>query len=241
MPAEVGVARGCGDSREEGGFYLEVDVGPFGLPFDGFILDPISELHPDDLLAIPRLGVTLVEGPDGITHVIDWVGETHYPFATDFLEEGRRKGFSRKLSKLVEIQRLEPGKSFIYFLHARGFLQNWQAYDQFAPTLDLGSHCHEGPGRQLHPTPPNMHCCRYLWAAAKVNGYDAGVPLRGFVDFTYAVFPPVEPVVANWSAAYVARFPITNFTVIRSKDNSHQATLANARQRSRYAVLEADA
>jgi hypothetical protein len=250
MPAEVGVSRGCGATREEGGLYLEVGLSEHGRPFDSFLLDPLVALHPDDLLAIPRLGQTLIDGPDGITHVIDWVGEAHYPYATDFLEEGRRKGFSRKISRELQIGRLDPGKSFIYFLHARGFLANWPLYQAATVSAANIYRCREESlrralsrdrGTNPHLMPDcTVHCCRHLWSAAPVD--DGALRRRIFTDFDYDVSPPYDQVIyPDWKAAYVARFPITNFTVIRSRDGAHEQTTRRARARSRYPVLEADA
>ena len=250
MPADAGVERGCGSAREEGGLYLEVGLSSVGAPFDSFILDPITPMHPDDLTAIPHLGVTLVEGPDGIVHVIDWVGETHYPLATDFLEEGRRKGFSRKISKLVEINRLTPGKSMIYFLHARAYLANHALYT-------AAEYEHRGRPKRMCRWPADKaplcarldpgHCRRHLWAAATpTSGSKASIngpytqQWRQFVDFDYQVYPPTEAIPPDWKAAYVARFPITNFTVIRARDGSHAHATKSATSRSRYPVMEAD-
>jgi hypothetical protein len=247
------VSRGCGSTREEGALYLEVGLSEHGRPFDSFLLDPLVALHPDDLLAIPRLGQTLIEGPDEVVHVIDWVGEAHYPYATDFLEEGRRKGFSRKISRELQIGRLDPGKSFIYFLHARGYLANWPAY-QAAYTDGLANHqCREEAlrGARNHQRGTNahltaectVHCCRHLWSAAPHDPMlmHFHVAPRTFTDFKYDVYPTRPKLVPDWKAAYVARFPITNFTVIRSRDGTHEHTARKARARSRYPVLEADA
>lgn len=249
MPDTLAVARGCGDTREEGALYLEVGLSAFGKPFDSFLLDPVVPLHPDDLLAIPRLGVTLIEGADGIVHVIDWIGETHYPFATDFLEEGRRKGFSRKISKLVEVNRLTPGKSMIYFLHARGYLENYRLFAaaeyEGEPNRNCRWYRRESPFCQ---TVTDGHCRRHLYAAVPVSGgskNEVDGPYtqlwRHFVDFDYQIYPPKVEIPPVWKPAYVARFPITNLAVVKARDESHIDTLASARNRSRYEVKEVDA
>src|SRR5690606_14289734 len=36
------------------------------------------------------------------THIIDHVGSTHYPYPADFVEEGRRHGFSRHVAKTLD-------------------------------------------------------------------------------------------------------------------------------------------
>jgi hypothetical protein len=246
MPADPNASRGCGDTREAGGLYLEVGLSAIGRPFESFVLDPVVPLHPDDLLGIPRVGITLVAGPDGITHAIDWVGESFYPFATDFLEEGRRKGFSRKIPPQVELERFEPGKSRVYFLHARGSLHNWRAYQKATDNQDPEAHCRQAIYSRLAgdaaehehlSEAPRTHCVRHLWFAAGAWGQTS----RHFVDFEYPVgYAGKLLPVPLWTPAYVGCFPITNFTVVKDRDDAHLPRLADVRRRSRLPVLESD-
>lgn len=121
MFSTPGVQRGCG-SRKQGGIYLEVATGPGGLPLDHFITDP-----PQPFTTDVKIGVTLVDRtePDGVvvTHVIDWIGTEHYPFAADFIEEGRRFGFSRRVAPSIEFHRLSA-RSRLLVVHARGLVTN---------------------------------------------------------------------------------------------------------------------
>ena len=249
MPADINVTRGCGKARQQGGVYLEVSLATHGHPLERYLVDPLMPMHPDDSNALPRVGVLLMEGPDGITHVIDWVGETHYPYATDFLEEGRRKGFSRKISPLVEVDRLTPGKSCIYFVHARGYLENYAAYRDVAPIGAGVQHCRFTPSDTKHLDPSfDKHCVRHLWGAPQPSSGGKDRPdgayrqlWRRFTDFDYAITTPQpEGVTPAWKPAYVARLPITNITVVAAEDgHAHLNTLRSIGKRSRLPVYEA--
>ena len=48
---------------------------------------------------------------NGITHLVLGVGKTYYPFPSDFLEEARRMGVSKKVPRNFPFDELTPGKS----------------------------------------------------------------------------------------------------------------------------------
>lgn len=247
MPADPGAKRGCGDSRTEGGLYMEVGLSPHGLPLEAFLVDPPIPLESDQLASIPRVGVTLVDGPDGIVHVIDWVGRDGYPYAPDFLEEGRVHGFSRKVSQHLEVARLTPGKSMVHFVHPHGFLHNWRDYHENQASTALDLKCALRDGRDKHGVgnrgaPVREHCIRHLWAAVPP-------PFDGFADKLYRKIGDVEyriyPADANLTPAYVPAFiaamPITNFTVIEAEDGAHVDVLQRVRNQTKYPVIESEA
>lgn len=245
MPAEIG-ERGCGAKRQPGGMYLEVSLSEHGKPLAFFLCDPAIVLTREQVNAIPRVGMQLVN--DGThTHVLDWVGETHYPYVTDFLEEGRRMGFSRRLNQLVDVSALGPG-SLIYFVHSRAALANWREWhghqyltglDQLCPRLGVsGDRVHLGPD-------VTEQCVRHLWAAPPHDRQDdlpggggGSVWTRRFVNFEYRVFPPAKALASPWMPAIIARFPITNLTIISADDGSHERLLKRVRERSRLPVYE---
>ena len=80
VEAVQGVPRGCG-TRTSGGVYLECGTGYGGRPLEFFLADP-----PIPLTCDTKLGVQLIER-DGVVHVLDWIGEQHYPNCADFLEK----------------------------------------------------------------------------------------------------------------------------------------------------------
>ncbi|MBA2666067.1 MAG: hypothetical protein H0U69_03410 [Trueperaceae bacterium] len=253
MPAEVGVTRGCGDSRTAGGVYLEVERIAQGQPIEAYLVDPLVSVTPEEL-GLAQLGITLFDDPDGVTHVLDWVGSKHYPYPADFLEEGRRKGFSRRISSAVEVERLGPG-SLIYFVHARGYPAHYALLsDYFAttPSALVRKCAHVRRGSEAHfSVPPSVACSRTLWVDPPGKAGDnelrslglSSVDLRRFDDFAYEVHAPGVDLTGqrSYQSAIIARFPLSNLTVIASVDGSHGGTLDDLRRRSRLQVFEASA
>ena len=258
--AVQGVPRGCG-TRQEGGIYLECGMrSGIGQPLESFLADP-----PVPMTCDTKVGVELIER-GGVVHIVDWVGEQHYPAVTDFLEEGRVLGFSRRISNTLDLSRLTP-ESRILVVHARGLVVNHEALRPFIPeryndAFDNGfrkpAHKHHCghlertaiPGHYL-PDPAKHACTRDLWAVPPATRVEDGSPpryIRDFAAISYEVFPlsPDAPA-PEFVSALVASLPITNVSVIQARDGSHQGTLEKVREMLawegglRISVTEADA
>ncbi len=98
FPKAAAVLRGCGE-RTPGGVYIECGLSPVGRPFADFLIDPPlalpAGLGKETLANKPQLWTD----PDtGAVHLVIWIGEEHYPYLADFVEEAKRAGISRKLS-----------------------------------------------------------------------------------------------------------------------------------------------
>lgn len=120
----IAVPRGCGPARDEGGIYAEVGLSPVGLPLSFFLVDPPIPVS-CAALGLTPVGVTLIER-EGVTHVLDWVGSTHYPNVADFVEETLLFGLSRRLPQTLDFARLGP-LSRIILVHGRAHIDNaWQ-------------------------------------------------------------------------------------------------------------------
>lgn len=115
--------RGCG-RRVAGGCYAVTELSPVGLPLEHFIY-----CHP---LRVPDIGLSaqgqVLKTRDGAygpeTLMFDHIGEGYYPNVCDFLEEGRRFGFSWHItpdtaSKLTAVSWAMP-------VHPRAFIINWR-------------------------------------------------------------------------------------------------------------------
>ena len=247
MPAEIG-PRGCGDKRVPGGVYLESAFGPNGLPFETFLIDPPLVLTRDQLASIPRLGIQLAPDRGGVMNVLDWIGEANYPYAPDFIEEGRRRGFSRKINPNVDLSALSRG-SRMFFMHAKGALSNWREYHAAQRDADLDELCalHAITKSRKHYGPSvDEHCIRHLWAALAPSSGSLNAPggehtklWRRFVDFEYRVFPTDPVLSAPFVPAVIAAFPITNITVIAKDGDAHRDTLQDIQRRSPVPVFEA--
>lgn len=118
-----GARRGCG-ARQPGGAYLAVPLGPGGRPVEDFLIDPPVVLEPEQrqALGLAALGVTLLER-DGVTHVLDVVGREHYPRVVDFVDEVRRLGVSRRISRTADFSRLGPDSRLV-LLHEHADVAN---------------------------------------------------------------------------------------------------------------------
>ena len=117
MLVNSNVTRGCGE-RQEGGLYACVGAasGGAGMPLEHFIVDP-----PVPWQQGPFRGSQLHERPDGIIDLVMWVGQEHYPYPSDFAEEGRRHGFSKRLSPKQDYSTLTPNQSRLVLVHPRVF------------------------------------------------------------------------------------------------------------------------
>lgn len=208
LRADEDIERGCGQ-RIEGGVYLESATSPFGVDLEEFLMDPPIPYDPDS-----KLGVTLIEDEHGVTHVVDYVGSEHYPEAADVLEEGRTHGFSRRISKSIDLSKLSKD-SKLFVLHDRGLVTNWN---------DVNSHFSDSLGGKDF----SAEC---LWAMPRPEEDDAANPSRTIANTRYDVIPADSAdsraafdEEAETTTALVAVLPITNVSVIAANDGSHVST-----------------
>lgn len=255
-----GVPRGCG-TRRQGCVYLECGTGYGGRPLEFFLADP-----PIPMTCDTKVGVELTSR-NGVIHVVDWVGEENYPFVTDFLEEGRVLGFSRLISRNLDLSLLTPA-SRILVVHARGLVVNYTVLRPFMPERYNEPYDEDGIRKSVHkhhcghleqtttpahykPHPHKNACTRDLWMLPPATRVEDGTPpryLREFASVTYEVFPLAPDAPApETTSALVASLPITNVSVVKAQDGSHTQTLAKVREMLtwegglRISVTEADA
>jgi hypothetical protein len=143
------LVRGCG-VRQPGGAYLVAQPGPGGIPIERLVVDPPRPIDPV-ANGLASVGMACLPAPadrPGPAHVLDWVGETHYPNVADFIEEGARFGFSRRVPTTFNFAGLGPGSRHA-LVHPRALvLDDAWLRDNPAPGLLLGA----GPlvGNLLH-------------------------------------------------------------------------------------------
>ena len=139
----IGGKRLCGNGRILGGWYLECALSAHGQrPLDHFLVD-YPMLLPASISVNP-LGVTLWKDQEGVTHVVDHVGQQSYPFVPDFWEEARRMGFSRKIAPSLPLGTLSARSRFL-FVHARGHVAN------AAQLMPFTEGVHTCPTGKTHP------------------------------------------------------------------------------------------
>lgn len=100
----------CG-FRLVGGIYWTTDVE--GRAVDYILANPVN-IDPA-ALGISPIGVTMIERPvgSGQWHLIDWVGESHYPTVESFISEVNRMGLSRRMPRSLDFSRLDEDSRII--------------------------------------------------------------------------------------------------------------------------------
>jgi hypothetical protein len=127
--------RGCG-FRLAGGVYAAFDIAydperPVGreIALGQYFLE--RPIHVDPAaLGVSPVGVTMIER-NGTWHLLDWVGEQHYPTALEFANEVYAMGLSRRMPANLDFSRLDAD-SRILLLHrhpGRGRGQRGDAED----------------------------------------------------------------------------------------------------------------
>jgi hypothetical protein len=232
--------RGCGE-RAAGGIYLETAFSDKGHPLECFYADPAMLVATDDLGVTPR-GVTLLADAAGVTHVWDWVGSESYPNVADFLEEAKRLGISRRISRAAELDRLTRS-SRIVILHARAIIEEpWGDYlrreeddvlvDAPCPQRVAAHHC----GRQIgaeHSLGSTQLCDRY-WYHDVTGGDETEDPhqvSRTIGSTQYVAYPRPAGITPRYSVGIVGIFPIARLAVIADPvEGSHEESYAAAKR-----------
>lgn len=142
------VKRACGANRVDGGLYLAIPTSPFGKDISYFLIDPCKIVN-----LKPFRTPIIVERKDGskISDIIVYIGKQFYPFVSDFLEESRLYGISRRIPKSFPFERLTPFESRMFFIHER-------AIPLFE--YDTGREC---PRKIKHSHKPGDTCVFDLW------------------------------------------------------------------------------
>ena len=223
------VVRGCG-VRAKGGVYWELGFSAHGKPIEAFLLDPPI---PADIekLNISPIGVHLIER-EGVWHVVDWIGSIHYENVTDFLEEVRRYGVSRRLELTEEQYKMLSQNSRLLAVHVAGIIESPQMYwsermGQQNSVIEEGYQydwnlCPKG-NEQHQAGAGGKPMCAGLWwedvlgVEPLIEGSRLG--RRKMPAFEYfAAAPPNEPEVEH-TPAFIASFPLGRIVVIADPDN----------------------
>lgn len=238
---ETAAVRGCG-TRVKGGLYVEVATADWGLPLECFLVDPPLLIDPKELNLSP-IGVKMIEDPHGNRHILDWVGETFYPFAADFLAEGKIMGFSRRISPDLPLSLLN-WNSRLAIAHPKGYIHNHEGAvpAEVSPFVSLEEHCPRVgacPGDRFAPHVNEMCVAQHWVVAPSSTDQSSGeVPVRNFASTSYFVFPPPDDYTPEFGPAIIAKLPISRLVVVAAEDGSHHDTLHAVRERSKLPVIE---
>lgn len=240
--AAIPVVRGCG-TRKRGGIYAECGLSPTGRPLEDFLVDPPVPIDGSSLGLSP-IGVTLLEdAATGATHLLDWVGEEAYENVSDFLEEVRRFGLSRRLPKTLPFARLDR-RSRIVLVHRRASLTDATAY-----LADWRRPCPKQLTAHQDPTTAPSLCAGIWWE--DVSGGTRVEPLvsdglddprlvrRTMPSFSYLARMAPADASPRYAPAIFASFPVARLAVIADPEGgSHEAALARAEQADLPVELE---
>lgn len=237
----IPVERACG-SRKRGGIYAECGLSPIGSPLEDFLVDPPAPVDPA-ALGLSPIGITMLDDPaSGATYLLDWVGEQHYPNPADLLEEVRRFGLSRRLSRTLPFARLDE-RSRILLIHRRAVVEDATAY-----AADWRRTCPKGLPEHADLAQAPSLCASVWWEDVQggepVAQEDAGAPDARLVRRTLPSFRYLARCAPTGSApryrpAIFASFPLSRLVVIEDPEGQlHTAALAAATQAQLPVELE---
>jgi hypothetical protein len=224
MASNVAVKRGCG-VRAENGIYLVTPTSSKGKPIQFFLIDPPVRLDP--ALGVSPIGITMIE-QNGVTHVIDWIGSSHYSNVADFIEETARFGLSRRVASTVDFSRITQQSRWIG-VHARAIIENperyWAAIDEEGVGL-----CPKSVPAHEPPTPSTM-CAQLYWSDVEGGTPADGVTRavkRTMPSFDYLARRAPEYAEPLYAPAMFISLPIKGIDVIRSKSGLHEVNAEKA-------------
>ena len=190
------MTRGCG-KRKPGGVYICTKLSPHGVPMEEYIIDP-PEFYEGERFRVP-----IIFEKNGRNHLLFWVGKEFYPYPSDFIEEARCFGASKRVPVEFPIQKLSAG-SLMFFVHSLAIIKNHGVLPP--PPL-----C----PKKLKSHLSNEKCClghSYQVAPANCEGR------RKIGDTVYNVKPVTPDAPLEFLPGIFLRLPITDIDHIVHKD-----------------------
>lgn len=189
------IVRGCG-KRVKGGLYACVGSSPYGKPLEDFLLDP-----PKEWTNGPFRAPIIYTDNNGINHVIMYVGEENYPYLSDFLEETRVYGVSKRIPINFDTKQITPFKSKLLLVHPKAIAENFRTPVHKCPK-DM----------ELHKSGEKF-CINSLYYL--VDGLPDNPPyLRTIGSTTYNIERKIERKDIVYKAGVFASFPLTHFEYV---------------------------
>ena len=149
MNADSKPVRGCGFRST--GLYLCISESPFGKPIEHFLVDPPVLWKSSKTLRSPML----IEDKQKINHICLGIGKKYYPFVSDFVEEAKVMGVSKRVSRTFDFSSLTPNKSRLLLVHPR-------AIPQFDYMVNLNCPTNK---KEVH------NCIGDLWPLSSVKSF----------------------------------------------------------------------
>jgi hypothetical protein len=167
--------RGCG-SLENDASYMNWPLGTKGIPVTQFCLCPVVELDKKGL-GIKNKGINIIArshngipsldtNGNQIYDVFDVVGREHYPYKSDFLEEGKRMGFNRRWPRTISPTILNKVES-LYFLCSDAASYEPEDIVKVKYEMNLcGEHqCYRKPGHSMPLADDFEEVCTSMWTS----------------------------------------------------------------------------
>lgn len=229
--------RGCG-RRKKGAIYSNCPLGEGGTPIEEFLIDPPQRLT----LELAPQGVQIFEA-EGVAHIIDWVGSSHYPNVADFVEEVRRMGMSRRLPKTLAFERLTL-ESRHFLVHSRAIVAHPEMYRREDAMPKDGHRCPKALAMHqaaVEPGTLRSPMCAGIWwedldpfgAFVEPDVPGSRVVTRKIPCGTYeGLCSPGDPKAREYVAGIFAGFPIWNLQVVRDPDGGSHNAAADAAARA---------
>jgi hypothetical protein len=220
--------RACG-RRVAAGIYAETRLSPFGEPVDSFIQCPPRPIDIEVWGLAPR-GARLIE-IEGIWHIFDIVSKADYRVA-DYVEETRKKGASRRLSRVLDFSKLSPGSRLV-LIHEQAIIQNYDRYPQ--PPLVCCP-------LDIHLARLDEMCAGLWWhdlPAFERQGEAQDMPYIRTIPggISYCAHPRPAGVRPLYRHGIFLSLPVTNLTVISGRNHQEQVRAQGAFQVARRGGL----
>lgn len=220
-----GGERECGPGRTAGSIYVECGLSLVGVPLEQYLHDPPIPVDPGQL-GLHAQGVTIITDERGTKHIVDLVGATHYEYPSDFIEEARVMGVSRKVPRTVDLTGITSA-SMLILVHARASAVNAAAVSAASRMLCPNA---------VHQ--PGQDCAGLHWVVPEAND---GPGHRRLKCGTYELTPrlPGAPTPVLQHAIFMA-VPITAMTIIANHDGTVDEAARKAASRAGVPVTIAN-
>ena len=244
FPRAIPEERGCGD-REPGGVYVESGLSPYGSPLEHFLFDPPLPLPVGvDLVNKPQLWQRV--DPETQEPVLDsetgkpvydlliHIGAEHYEYATDYIEETRKLGASRRLNANLDLSLLTR-RSRMLLAHPKAIIVPWHDLTppdwcfKRLPRHDLASYTLQGMDAAVaQADEARMGPCIFkLWdvlprdEAMEVFEQEGERPLcLRKIGSTIYEYRPTGEEVKEWEPGFILGLPITGIALIQYADGT---------------------
>jgi len=225
--------RGCGE-RSKGGFYACSGFSPYGRPIEHFLFCP-PHYYSGKFSRAPKLADV---GDGSNNGIITWIGAEYYPYPSDFIEEAKLLGVSRRIPATWPVDKLTL-PAWLVCMHSKARLMNALSMGMTTPAYcPIGVHS----DRAAPPSVTLEKCLGRSWELAPQTSWRSpitgkkeceidGYASRRIGSTKYQVFPPeyalrsqafeivkgIESIVAPaYERGMFAMFPLSHFEWIRS-------------------------